>query len=114
MMTARKDMLNGTPEEVAGMLEQLSRGMANREYLAGTQLRVLAATGKPGGTGDKRARVHHCRDGNAGGPGTMARPHPATIRLTTTRSGTVPFIGAPTFQKRFSQVVWHRVASARS
>jgi hypothetical protein len=44
MMTARKDMLNGTPEEVAGMLEQLSRGMANHEYLAGTQLRVLAAT----------------------------------------------------------------------
>jgi len=114
MMTARKDMLNGTPEEVAGMLEQLSRGMANREYLAGTQLRVLAATGQAGrnrGQAGTRAPLpgRQCRR-----PGTMARPHPATIRLTTTRSGTVPFIGAPTFQKRFSQVVWHRVASARS
>lgn len=44
MMTARRDVLSGTPEEVADMLEQLSRGMTNHEYLAGTQLRTLAMT----------------------------------------------------------------------
>jgi hypothetical protein len=44
MMTARRDVLSGTPEEIASMLEQLSRGMANHEYLAGTQLRTLAVT----------------------------------------------------------------------
>ena len=44
MMTARKDVLSGTPEEVAGVLERISKGMTNHEYLAGTQLRMLAAT----------------------------------------------------------------------
>lgn len=44
MMTARKDVLSGTPQEVADMLEQISKGITNHEYLAGTQLRVLAAT----------------------------------------------------------------------
>ena len=44
MMTARKDLLSGTPEEIADKLEQLSKGITLHEYLAGTQLRSLAAT----------------------------------------------------------------------
>jgi len=43
LTTARKDLLNGTPEEVAEKLESLSRGITHHEYVAGTQLRTLAA-----------------------------------------------------------------------
>lgn len=43
MRTARKDPLSGTPEEVDAKLEQLSKGTTHHEYLAGTQLRMLAA-----------------------------------------------------------------------
>lgn len=43
MMTARKDVLSGTADEIADKLEKLSRGMPLHEYMAGTQLRSLAA-----------------------------------------------------------------------
>ena len=42
MMTARKDLLSGTPDEVADKLEKLSQGIAPHEYKAGTQLHSLA------------------------------------------------------------------------
>jgi hypothetical protein len=42
MMPARKDLLSGTPEEVSGILEELSLGMSLREYMGNTQLRSLA------------------------------------------------------------------------
>jgi hypothetical protein len=42
MMTARKDLLSGTPDEVSARVEELSRGLAQYEYLAGTRLRLLA------------------------------------------------------------------------
>ena len=50
MKTARTDLLYGTPEEVAVVLEALSLGQDPREYTAGTQLRSLAAelAGIPG------------------------------------------------------------------
>jgi hypothetical protein len=43
MMSARKDLLSGTPDQVSARLEELSREMAQHEYLAGTRLRMLAA-----------------------------------------------------------------------
>jgi hypothetical protein len=42
MMTARKDLLSGTPDEVTAKLEELSRGLALYEYTSGTRLRSLA------------------------------------------------------------------------
>ncbi len=42
MMTARKDVLSGTSDEVTARLEELSRGLAFHEYLTGTRLRSLA------------------------------------------------------------------------
>jgi hypothetical protein len=42
MMTARKEALSGTPDEVSAKLEGLSRGLALHEYMAGTRLRSLA------------------------------------------------------------------------
>jgi hypothetical protein len=42
MMTARKELLSGTPDEVAARLEKLSLEMPDYEYLAGTRLRFLA------------------------------------------------------------------------
>jgi Bacterial regulatory proteins, gntR family len=39
----RRDLLKGTPEEVDEKLEQLSKGITSHEYVAGTQLRMLAA-----------------------------------------------------------------------
>ncbi len=42
MMSARKDLLSGTPDQVSARLEELSREMAQHEYLAGTRLRMLA------------------------------------------------------------------------
>jgi len=41
-MNARKDLLSGSPDEVSARLEELSRGLALHEYLAGTRLRMLA------------------------------------------------------------------------
>ena len=34
-MTVRKDVLSGTPDEIAGKLEQISKGISRHEYLAG-------------------------------------------------------------------------------
>ncbi len=42
MMTVRKDLLTGTPDEVSRRVEDLSRGMSLHEYMAGTRLRALA------------------------------------------------------------------------
>ena len=42
MMTVRKDLLSGTPDEVSKKVEELSRGMALHEYVTGTRLRALA------------------------------------------------------------------------
>jgi hypothetical protein len=42
MMTARRDALSGTPDKVSAKLEELSRGLALHEYMAGTRLRSLA------------------------------------------------------------------------
>lgn len=42
MMSMRKDVLSGTPDEIAGMLEQVSKGISRHEYLAGIRLRALA------------------------------------------------------------------------
>lgn len=42
MMTVRKDVLTGTPDEIARKLEQISKGISRHEYLAGTRLRALA------------------------------------------------------------------------
>src|SRR5579862_9186137 len=42
MMNVRKDVLSGTPDEIASKLEEISRGISPHEYLAGTQLRALA------------------------------------------------------------------------
>lgn len=42
MITVRKDRLSGTPDEVSEKVEELSRGMALHEYMAGTRLRALA------------------------------------------------------------------------
>ncbi len=41
-MTVRKDLLSGTPEDVARKIEDLSCGLALHEYVAGTRLRGLA------------------------------------------------------------------------
>jgi hypothetical protein len=41
-MTARKDLLSGPSDEVSARLEELSRGLAQHEYAAGTRLRLLA------------------------------------------------------------------------
>jgi hypothetical protein len=41
-MTIRKELLSGTPDEVAVKLEKLSLEMPNHEYMAGTRLRSLA------------------------------------------------------------------------
>jgi hypothetical protein len=41
-MTARKDLLSGSPDEVSSRLEELSRGLIQHEYAAGTRLRLLA------------------------------------------------------------------------
>jgi putative heme iron utilization protein len=43
MKTARTDLLCGTPENVAAVLEALSLAQDLKEYVAGTQLRSLAA-----------------------------------------------------------------------
>jgi hypothetical protein len=42
MMTARKDLLSGSSDNVSARLEELSRGFARHEYVAGTRLRLLA------------------------------------------------------------------------
>ena len=42
MMRASKELLSGTPDEVSARLEELSRDMAQHEYVAGTRLRMLA------------------------------------------------------------------------
>lgn len=42
MIGARSDVLSGTPDEIADMLDELSRPMELHEYLAGTRLRTLA------------------------------------------------------------------------
>jgi hypothetical protein len=42
MMTVTRELLSGTPEKVSARLEELSRDLANPEYLAGTRLRMLA------------------------------------------------------------------------
>ena len=41
-MTARKDLLSGSPDELSARLEELSRGLARHEYDAGIRLRLLA------------------------------------------------------------------------
>jgi len=41
-VTARKDLLSGSPDEVSALLEELSRGLNPHEYAAGTRLRLLA------------------------------------------------------------------------
>ena len=43
MKTARTDLLCGSPENVAAALEALSLARDPKEYMAGTQLRSLAA-----------------------------------------------------------------------
>lgn len=35
MITMRKDILNGTPDEIASKLKQISKGISRHEYLAG-------------------------------------------------------------------------------
>jgi hypothetical protein len=49
-MTVQRDLLSGTPDDVAGQLEKLSAGLALHEYTAGTRLRALAVdlTKRPG------------------------------------------------------------------
>jgi hypothetical protein len=42
-MTARKELLSGSPDEVSARLEELSRGLIQHEYAAGMRLRLLAA-----------------------------------------------------------------------
>jgi len=42
MMTAQRDVLSGTPDEIAATLEGLSVGVSHHEYISGTQLRCLA------------------------------------------------------------------------
>src|SRR5206468_4539418 len=42
MMRASKELLSGTPDKVSARLEELSRDMAQHEYVAGTRLRMLA------------------------------------------------------------------------
>ncbi len=42
MITANKQLLSGTPDEVRGLLEDLDRDQEDREYLAGTWFRELA------------------------------------------------------------------------
>jgi len=42
MITVRKDLLSGTPDEVSKRVEELSRGVTLHEYMAGTRLRALA------------------------------------------------------------------------
>ncbi len=41
-MKATRELLSGTPDEVSARLEDLSRGLALHEYMAGTRLRMLA------------------------------------------------------------------------
>jgi hypothetical protein len=41
-MTARKDLLSGSSDEVSARLEELARGFAHYEYAGGTRLRLLA------------------------------------------------------------------------
>lgn len=42
MITAHKQLLRGTPDDVRATVEHLARGQGHREYLAGTRLRELA------------------------------------------------------------------------
>lgn len=42
MITVQKDVLSGTPDEIAIKLEQISKRISRQEYFAGTQLRALA------------------------------------------------------------------------
>ncbi len=42
MITAHKQLLRGTPDDVRATAEHLARGQGHREYLAGTRLRELA------------------------------------------------------------------------
>ncbi len=42
MMRTTKEVLSGTPDKVSARLEQLSRDLAQQEYMAGTKLRMLA------------------------------------------------------------------------
>ena len=42
MMRASKELLSGTPDKVSARLEELSRDLAQHEYVAGTRLRMLA------------------------------------------------------------------------
>ena len=42
MMRASKELLSGTPDKVSARLEELSRDMAQHDYVAGTRLRMLA------------------------------------------------------------------------
>jgi hypothetical protein len=41
-MTARKDLLSGSSDDVSARLEELSRGLTQHEYARGTRLRLLA------------------------------------------------------------------------
>jgi hypothetical protein len=41
-MTSRKDLLNGSPDEVSAQLEELSRGLTQHEYASSARLRLLA------------------------------------------------------------------------
>jgi hypothetical protein len=41
-MTARKDLLRGSRDEVSALLEERSRGLIQHEYAAGRRLRLLA------------------------------------------------------------------------
>ncbi len=41
-MTARKDLLSGSSDEVSARLEELSQGLSQNEYAAGIRLRLLA------------------------------------------------------------------------
>jgi len=42
MMSAKKELLSGTPDEVAARLEGLCQELDLHEYMAGTRLRMLA------------------------------------------------------------------------
>ena len=43
MITVHKQVLRGAPDDVRAAVEHLARGQDDREYLAGTRLRELAA-----------------------------------------------------------------------
>ena len=42
-MTARRDLLSGSSDDVSALLEELSRELSRSEHAAGTRLRLLAA-----------------------------------------------------------------------